>query len=94
MKRLEWCILSKSISQLRNLGPKTEYMLSEVDVCSEDDLRELGAVQAYQRLKFRFGRGVSILALYAMEAGLRDCDWRDLSAEDKKELKARVAQAD
>ncbi|KZL00554.1 MULTISPECIES: TfoX/Sxy family protein [unclassified Pseudovibrio] len=93
MKRLEWCILSKSISQLRNLGPKTEYMLSEVDVCSEDDLRELGAVQAYQRLKFRFGRGVSILALYAMEACLRDCDWRDLSAEDKKELKAKAELA-
>lgn len=79
---------------IEKLGSRTEYMLSEVDVCSEDDLRELGPVQAYLRLKFRFGRGVSILALYAMEACLRDCDWRDLSAKDKKELKARVAQAD
>ncbi|SFL14877.1 TfoX C-terminal domain-containing protein [Pseudovibrio ascidiaceicola] len=85
--------MNKPVSHLRNLGPKTEYMLSEVDVCSEDDLRELGSVQAYQRLKFRFGRGVSILALYAMEACLRDCDWRDLSTEDKKELKAKAELA-
>ncbi|MGH0000447.1 TfoX/Sxy family DNA transformation protein [Pseudovibrio ascidiaceicola] len=85
--------MNKPVSHLRNLGPKTEYMLSEVDVCSEDDLRELGSVQAYQSLKFRFGRGVSILALYAMEACLRDCDWRDLSAEDKNELKAKAELA-
>lgn len=85
--------MNKPVSHLRNLGPKTEYMLSEVDVCSEGDLRELGSVQAYQRLKFRFGRGVSILALYAMEACLRDCDWRYLSTEDKKELKAKAELA-
>lgn len=85
--------MSKSIRALRNLGPKTEHMLSEVDVCNEDDLRQIGAVKVFKRLKFRFGRGVSLNALYALEACLRNCDWRELSSEDKEELKALAESA-
>lgn len=61
-------------------------MLAEIDVFNESDLRAIGAVQAYRRLKFRFGRQVSLLALYTMEAALLDRDWRSLNAQEKERL--------
>nr|WP_223216636.1 TfoX/Sxy family DNA transformation protein [Rhizobium mesosinicum] len=75
---------------MRNLGPATARMLAEIDIISDEDLRNLGAVEAYHRLKFRFGRHVTILALYAMEAALRDCDWRDLNPDAKVFLRRQV----
>lgn len=63
-------------------------MLAEVGVMNSTDLEQLGSVDAYHRLKFRFGRHVSLLALYAMEAALRGCDWRELSPKTKAELRA------
>ena len=70
--------MSGRIRDMRNLGPATERMLAEVDICSPEDLRQLGAVAAYRRLKFRFGRGVSLNALHAMEGALTDRDWRQI----------------
>lgn len=70
--------MSGRIRDMRNLGPATERMLVEVDICSPEDLRRLGAVAAYRRLKFRFGRGVSLNALYALEGALSDRDWREI----------------
>lgn len=65
-----------------------ERMLGEVDVRTDEDLRQLGSVAAYGRLKFRFGRHVTLLALYGMEAALRDCHWQAIDAETKAALKA------
>ena len=86
--------MSRPIHEMRNLGPKTERMLAEIDVLDEGDLRALGAVTAYQRLKFRFGRHVSVLALYAMEAALTDRDWRDLDVQTKERLHRAVKATD
>ncbi|MBG0800722.1 TfoX/Sxy family DNA transformation protein [Methylocystis sp. H4A] len=75
------------IEEMRNLGPATAKMLADVGVHREGDLRRIGAVDAYHRLKFRFGRQVTIIALYAMEAALRGCDWRSLDPETKEGLR-------
>ena len=77
------------VSQMRNLGPKTERMLCEAGIKNSDELRRVGAIEAYRRLKFLAG-GVSLNALYAIEASLRGVDWRELSKEEKKELKRRA----
>jgi DNA transformation protein len=74
-------------AKLRNIGPKTLARLAEIGVSSLDDLRVLGAVDTYRRLKFRFPCDVSLNALYALEAALLDCHWRDLPAGRKAELK-------
>ncbi|WOR15469.1 TfoX/Sxy family protein [Hyphomonas sp. FCG-A18] len=85
--------MSGSISDLRNLGLKTERMLADVDIYHADDLRALGSVAAYARLRFRFGNRVSILALYAMEAALLDVDWRLLPDHTKRALKAEFEKS-
>ena len=82
--------MNVKIEDMRNLGPATAGWLAEVDIENEDELRKIGAVDAYRCLKFRFGGNVSLLALYAMEAALQDCDWRMLSVETRAMLKAKA----
>ncbi|CAH1673792.1 TfoX/Sxy family DNA transformation protein [Chelatococcus asaccharovorans] len=79
--------MSRPIAEMRNLGPATARMLAEVDIGNEEALRRLGAVEAYHRLKFRFGRHVTLVALYAMEAALRGCDWRSLEPSVRDDLR-------
>lgn len=76
------------IAQMRNLGPATARMLGEIGIVDSMGLARTGSVAAYRQLKFRFGRHVSLNALYAMEAALRGCDWRALDADSKAELRA------
>lgn len=78
--------------QVRNLGPMSAYMLAEAGIQSVEDLRELGAVEAYARLKFAFGRRIGLNALWALDAGLADIDWRSLPPERKAELRASLAE--
>lgn len=82
--------MTRPISDLRNLGPVAERMLLEIGVRSEDDLRALGAVAAFTRLRST-GRRVSLNALYAMDAALSGRHWLDLEEERRSELKAAAA---
>ena len=55
-----------------------------------DDLRELGSVETYFRLKLVFGNKVNAVMLYALEAALRNCHWQAIEGEDKRKLRARA----
>jgi DNA transformation protein len=77
------------IREMRNLGPFMAKVLAEIGVHTDDDLRKIGAVHAYVRLKFLHGRHVTLNALYAMEAALKDCHWRELSMKVKDDLRLR-----
>ena len=68
-------------------------VLAEVDVPDVASLRALGAVDAFRRLKFRFDNHVTFTALYALHAGLQMRDWRDLTSEERADLKRQVADA-
>lgn len=83
----------KGLTHLRNLGPKTAAMLREVGIETVDDLRALGAEEAWHRLRFRFGRHVTMIALYALEGALTGQDWRHLPDARRAELKALAAVA-
>jgi DNA transformation protein len=64
--------MNRRIPDLRNLGPATEKMLADTGGC--------------RQLRIRFGRDVTLNALYAMEAALRECDWRHLVPDTKARL--------
>lgn len=80
-----------TIADLLNLGPATEAQLARVGVTSPDELRELGALEAYVRLKIAFPDRINAVALYALEGALRGVHWNELPDEDKASL---VRQAD
>jgi DNA transformation protein len=84
----------RPIEELRNLGPVMARRLREVGIATEDDLRRSGALGAFAKLRSRSQRGLSLNALYAMEAALLGLDWRDLAAERKAELRIAAALDD
>ena len=73
---------------MRGLGPKSRAWLAEIGIEDEAALRELGAVEAYARLRFRFGKAITRNMLFGLAAALADIDWRMLSPEHKAELDA------
>jgi DNA transformation protein len=85
--------MSRPVTSLPNLGPKTARLLAEIGVETESDLRHLGAAEAYRRLKFQFGRQVSLNALYALAGALEGRDWRSFDAREKARLLEAVHPA-
>jgi DNA transformation protein and related proteins len=83
---------ARRIGALRNLGPKSVSCLAEIGIHDEVGLRATGAVEAYARLKFRFGRSINRNMLFALAAALAGIDWRALAPEHRAELLAATAQ--
>jgi DNA transformation protein len=77
---------------MRNLGPTSRAWLREIDIHSLDDLEAVGAVEAYARLRFRFGARVTRNMLHAMAAALAGIDWRQLDPIHKAALDAEAAE--
>lgn len=75
---------------LKNLGMASVNILQAVGVNSYQDLAEIGAVEAYCKIKAR-GIHVSKVMLYALQGALMDVHWNDLSPDLKEQL---VAEAD
>ena len=82
--------ITRPVSSLRNLGPKSAMMLAEVGVRSVDELREIGAVKAYARVRQIRTRGASLNLLWSMAAGLEDRSWNALSTDEKAALVAEL----
>jgi DNA transformation protein and related proteins len=72
---------------LPNLGPVSERWLLGIGVRSLDDLRALGAVEAYQRIRVREGRAATLNLLYALHATLEGKRWTEVTAAEKARLK-------
>ncbi len=81
------------VGSLPGLGPVTQRWLEEAGIARVGDLRTLGSVEAYRRLKFHDPRRVSANALYALEAALRGCRWLDLPPDVKQSLRREADTA-
>jgi DNA transformation protein len=78
---------SRAIETLRNIGPKTAWRLREVGIGSEVELRALGAVAAYRRVRHFDPRFTTRNCLYALEGALRDLPWTGLPSQVKDRLR-------
>ncbi len=79
--------MSNDLTTLKNIGPASVRQLRDVGIESAAELRKIGALDAYRRLKHAFPRHVSLLMLYALEGALRDCHWNRLPPGVKDRLK-------
>ncbi|MEO8801961.1 MAG: TfoX/Sxy family protein [Rudaea sp.] len=82
----------KDTNKIRNVGPKSAAWLRQVGVRTQDDLEQLGPVEAFMKVK-RAGFRPSLNLLYSLAGAIADCHWTDLSDERKAEL-VQAAQAD
>lgn len=79
--------MSRNLASLKNLGPVTARRLVDLGISDENDLRRIGPVVAYRRLRFAFPIGTTLVALHALHGALTNTLWTDLPAEAKFALR-------
>jgi DNA transformation protein len=75
---------------MRNLGPISASRLRAVGIDSPEELRRLGAVEAYLRLKEAHPFEISVVLLYSLHGALTETDWRQLSESTRARLRREV----
>ena len=81
------------LKKLANLGPKSEAMLRRSGVGTPDQLRELGAVHAFLKVK-RQGEAPSLNLLWALEGALSERSWQDVAKQDRLRLLLELEAAE
>ena len=71
--------------ELKNLGKTSVQWLNAVGIRDREKLLEIGAVEAYCKIKTR-GFKVSKVLLYALEGALMDAHWNKLDSGLKERL--------
>jgi DNA transformation protein len=74
-----------SISELKGVGPKSQAMLARAGITTVEQLRKLGAVEAYVRTK-RVNTGVSLNMLWGLESVMTGEHWRDVAKNHRTSL--------
>ncbi len=74
------------ISSIRNLGPATEAAFAKAGIHSAEDLRALGAHEAYRRW-LEAGLAPHFIGYYVLHMGLQGRPWNDCKGEEKKALR-------
>ena len=75
-----------------SLGPKTSALLRSVDLNTLADLEQVGAVAAYLRLRAAYPEGITLNALWGIQAAIMGIDWRDLPEDIKSQLRREVGR--
>ena len=82
------------VGSLPGIGPETLHWLDEAGIPRVGDLRTLGSVEAYRRLKFLGPSRVTVNALCALKAALRDSRWLDLPPDVRDALRDEAETID
>lgn len=86
-RRLAAGKLRLRICDLRNLGPQAERMLGNVGIHTADDLRRVGALEAYLAVRRR-GQTRSLNLLWALVGALEPWpegrDWREVATSEAR----------
>lgn len=82
-----------NIADLPNFGPKSQQMLAQAGIHTIAQLRELGAVRAYIKVK-RAGANSSLNLLWAMEGALTGRHWQDVAKHDRLRLLLELEDAE
>ncbi len=81
------------ISSLRNLGPRVEEYMANVGIHSAEELREIGYMAAYVKLRAHKPKIMNRMALYAIYGALTDQDCMRLPREIKDALEVELQAA-
>ncbi len=85
--------MSTNLIELKNLGKTSVQWLNAVGIRDKDKLEEIGAVEAYKKIKVR-GFKVSKVLLYALEGALINAHWNQLDPSTKESLVKQAEQSD
>ncbi len=80
--------MSTPVSSIRNLGPAFEKACADAGIHSAEELRALGADQAYAKL-LAAGTKPHFIGYYVLVMGLQGRPWNDCKGPEKKALRER-----
>lgn len=72
---------------LPNLGAVMAKKLAQAGIETPEQLREMGARQAWLCIRRQVDPGICLSALQALEGAVRGVRWHDLPTETKQELR-------
>lgn len=81
---------STRLSHLVNIGAKTEHILNEVDIWTQQELQEIGPIEVWKRIKERHPEQATLDCLYVLQGALLGVYWHKIPAEVADELLARA----
>ena len=74
------------LTSMLNIGKEMERKLISVGIKSSEELIDIGAKDAFLRLKQKYPN-VCLVHLYTLEGAIHDIEYNRLSEDTKKELK-------
>lgn len=80
--------MATPVSSIKNLGPAYEEACTRAGIHSAEDLRELGADDAYARL-LKSGSRPHFIGYYVLVMALQGRPWNDCKGKEKAELRKR-----
>lgn len=80
--------MATSVTTIRNLGPAYQAACQKAGITSAEDLRALGADQAYARL-LATGTKPHFIGYYVLVMGLQGRPWNDCRGAEKAGLRKR-----
>lgn len=80
-------------SELPNLGPKSLAMLEAAGVMSAADVRRLGAVATFLKVR-RSGARPSLNLLWALQGAIEGMPWQQVAAHHRTSLLLALEQAE
>lgn len=80
--------MTSPVSSIPNLGPASEAAFLRAGITSAEEIRALGADEAYLRL-LQSGVQPHFIGYYVLVMGLQGRHWNDCQGEEKKALRLR-----
>ena len=81
--------MADPISSIRNLGPAVEAAFAEIGITTAQEVRDLGADEAYRRLLQGGKTRPHFIGYYVMVIGLQGRPWNDCQGQEKIDLRKR-----
>lgn len=87
MKKIQF--QHSQISGLKNIGKTVAQRLNEIGIYSKTDLQQLGAAEAFKRMRENYPHRTLPVCyyLYSLEGALLDTHWDDLPEQEKHRLR-------
>ncbi|MDB5665226.1 TfoX/Sxy family protein [Cypionkella sp.] len=80
--------MPEPISTIPNLGPASEAAFAKAGIHTAEEVRKLGADEAYRRL-LDAGTQAHFIGYYVLHMGLQGRPWNDCQGEEKKALRVK-----
>lgn len=80
------------LERMKNLGPVSANRLRAAGIETPEELRRLGAVDAYVQLKRAFPAETTYTMLYMLHGAVTGVRWYSLSEESRAALRDAVAR--